>query len=105
MYGKPASAARLFKQFVLAFLLVLAQHAAAMHALGHSAERTDDGQAVQSLHAGCLGLHGIDDAPAARLATAQSAPEFSAPLRELPPSRYAAPHQNRYLSRAPPANS
>ena len=33
-------------------------------------ERTDDGQAVPSLHAGCLGLHGIDDVPAARFATA-----------------------------------
>lgn len=76
-----------------------------MHALGHSIERTDDGQAVPSLHAGCLGLHGIDDVPAARFATAQSAPEFSAPLHERPPSRYTAPHQNRYLSRAPPANS
>jgi hypothetical protein len=105
LYGNPAPAARLIKRFFLALLLVLAQHAAAMHALGHSAERPDDGQTVQSLHAGCLGLHGIDDAPAAGFAIAHSAPEFSAPLRELPPSRYAAPHQDRYHSRAPPANS
>ncbi len=105
MSGNSAPVLRLIKRFALALLLVVAQHAAAMHALGHSIERTDDGQAVQGLHAGCLGLHGIDDAPAAGFATAQSAPAFSTPLQELPPRRYAAAHRNAYLSRAPPANS
>jgi hypothetical protein len=95
----------LFKRFLLALLLLAAQHAAAMHALGHSMERSNDGQPTQMLHAGCLGLHGIDDVPVLHFTPVRIAPEFSVPCPEARPDGYASPHQSRYRSRAPPANS
>jgi hypothetical protein len=101
----PASFIRLFKRFMLALLLVTAQHAAAMHALGHSMERNDDGQPAKALHAGCLGMHGIDDAPATNRPAGRTVPEFSEPCPDALPTRYSAPHQDCYHPRGPPANS
>ena len=95
----------LLKRILLAFLLLVAQHAAALHALGHSFERDTDGAPVAGLHAGCLGLHGIDDVPVARGTAKATPPEFSAALPDPPASLYVARVLNPYLSRAPPAIS
>ncbi len=103
--AKSRQAGCLFKRVLLAFLLLVAQHAAALHALGHSFERDTDGAPVAGLHAGCLGLHGIDDAPVACGAAKAAPPEFSAARPDAPASPYVARVLNPYLSRAPPAIS
>jgi len=104
LYGIDIGSVRVVKRLLLALLLVLAQHAAAMHALGHSIERTDDGQPVQSLHAGCLGLHGLDDAPATSLAEPEAVREFAAPPPNGLPCVRPGPLHFPYRSRAPPTS-
>lgn len=105
MPGNPVRAFCIIRRLLLSLLLVAAQHAAAMHALGHSVEHAHEGQPVHSLHAGCLGLHGLGDAPVTNLAAPDAVAAAPEPARDAPHCVRPAPHALPYLSRAPPPNS
>jgi len=96
-------AARAIRRLLLSLLLVAAQHAAAMHALGHAIEHVHAGHATHGLHAGCPGVHGVGDAPVSGWAPPAASPAASAPAHA--PARRAcpAPAECPYLSRAPPS--
>jgi|GEM_PF-3872121 len=95
---------RWLSRLSLALMLVVAQHAAALHGLTHALEHTQDGAPVQTAHSCCLAFHGLDDAPTPALVAA--ARDTETPLASAPPSTPsdAAPNRAAYQPRAPPRN-
>lgn len=95
---------RWLNRLALALMLVMAQHAAALHGLTHALEHTHDGAPALSAHACCLAFHGLDDAPTPVLVAA--ARDTETPLVSPPAAAPSAAESNRaaYQTRAPPTN-
>jgi hypothetical protein len=97
------SAAHWLPRLALALLLLVAQHVAAMHAMGHDFERMSQGAPAHSVHACCIAYHGVDDVPAVPSAP-QLANAATTPLASADPARAVAGRFSlSYRSRAPPA--
>lgn len=90
------------RRLLLAAALLLAQHAAALHAFGHAFERTGDGAPVHTAHLCCLAFQGIDDAPVALPATLTPHEDHPAATPPVPAQAPVAASPTPYLSRAPP---
>jgi len=91
-------------RLVLALMLVVAQHAAALHGLAHAQEHTHDGAPTHSAHACCLAFHGLDDAPTPALHAAVR--DTETPSASPPSSARSDAGLNpaAYQPRAPPTN-
>ncbi len=85
-------------------MLVMAQHAAALHGLTHALEHTHDGAPAPGAHACCLAFHGLDDAPTPALVV--TARDSGNPFVSPPAAVYFAAGANpaAYQPRAPPTN-
>lgn len=96
---------RWLNRLALALMLVVAQHAAALHGLAHALEHTHDGAPAQTVHTCCLAFHGLDDAPTPAFIAALRSAET--PFASPPPAATYAAESNRaaYQPRAPPTNS
>jgi hypothetical protein len=96
------SAVHWLPRLALALLLLVAQHTAALHALGHDFERMAQGAPAHSVHACCIAYHGVDDAPAVPSAP----PAANIASTPLATARQADVFAGRatpsYRSRAPP---
>lgn len=87
---------------MLVFALLLAQHAGALHALGHLFDKGDAAPG-HAAHACCVVYQGLDHAPTGavpRVARIAATPEVDFPQPRLTPRQFAA---TPYDSRAPPA--
>ena len=95
---------RWLSRLSLALMLVMAQHAAALHGVAHALEHAHDSAPAQTAHACCLAFHGLDDAPTPVLVAA--ARDSETPLACLPPAAtsIAGSCPADYQSRAPPTN-
>jgi hypothetical protein len=99
---KPLPLARWSRRLVLVVALLLAQHAGALHALGHLFDKSDAAPG-HAAHACCVVYQGLDHAPTAAspvAAQALAAPEGDFPPVRITPRQFAAAP---YDSRAPPA--
>lgn len=98
------SVLRWLGRLTLALMLVVAQHAAALHGLSHALEHTHHGTPAQTAHACCLAFHGLDDAPTPALVVA--ARDSETPFISPPNAASFAAGANRaaYQPRAPPTN-
>ena len=97
---------RPWMRLLLALALLIAQHAALVHALGHDFERLREGApAHQSqTHQCCLLFHAADDALASEPADGITPDSAHATLQPHLPGRSVA-SSPAYQSRAPPAFS
>ncbi len=95
---------RWLNRLALALMLVVAQHAAALHGLAHALEHAHDGAPVSSAHACCIAFHGVDDAPTPALVVA--AHDSKTPFTSPPAAASFAAGANpaAYQPRAPPTN-
>ncbi|MBL8383665.1 MAG: hypothetical protein JNM90_11340 [Burkholderiales bacterium] len=90
---------------LLALLLLIAQHAAALHAFEHAHATQGDGAPVPELSSACLGLHGIDDTPAPPRLAGSGSHALPRADATVAVERRDTPPVGHYESRAPPARS
>ena len=97
-------ALRWLTRLSLVLLLVMAQHAAALHALSHDFERGQHGKSAQTVHACCIAFHGLDDAPTAIGLGSIRGSQHASPLALPASAPTASTEPSAYQSRAPPKN-
>jgi hypothetical protein len=90
-------------RLALALLLLVTQHMAALHALGHDFERMSQGAPAHSVHACCIAYHGVDDTPAVPVGPAMAIAAVKTPFASGQPRVVIGRVTLPYRSRAPPS--